>query len=112
MCEKLQIKRAAKITDASTNPRRLTQTQHTPQHDLHEQYLPTYPGIWKKHSDMASRKKNLCGLFGYDAYAVLDKATLEHCPKVKHAMGPGALLEQMKVCGADGPQSKDKRPEH
>ncbi|KAK9775302.1 putative Salicylate hydroxylase [Seiridium cardinale] len=70
--EKLRIKRAARIAEASVSSRWFTQMDDGPEQIKRDEWLLAHPGIWPGHINIRSRKEFLDELFGYDAYAVLD----------------------------------------
>ncbi|KAK9788191.1 putative FAD-binding domain-containing protein [Seiridium cardinale] len=70
--EKLRIKRAARIAEASVSSRWFTHMDDGPEQIKRDEWLLVHPGIWPGHINIRSRKEFLDELFGYDAYAVLD----------------------------------------
>jgi salicylate hydroxylase len=71
--EKLRIKRAAKVASASIESRYFTQMPDGEKQAERDAYLLSHPGIWKGHKNIRSQKEFLDELFGYDAFAELDK---------------------------------------
>lgn len=79
--ESLRIKRAAKVAAASISSRHFTQMDDGPAQEDRDRYLLDHPGIWKGHRNIRSQKEFLDELFGYDAYAELEKVSLKQPPK-------------------------------
>jgi salicylate hydroxylase len=71
--EKLRVKRAAKVATASIESRYFTQMPDGEKQAERDEYLLSHPGIWKGHRNIRSQKEFLDELFGYDAFAELDK---------------------------------------
>lgn len=71
--EKLRIGRTAMVAAASIDSRWFTQMEDGPEQEKRDEYLLSHPGIWPNHINIRSRKEFLDELFGYDAYAVLEK---------------------------------------
>ncbi|KAH8812785.1 hypothetical protein F5884DRAFT_316912 [Xylogone sp. PMI_703] len=71
--EQLRIKRTAKVANASIGSRYFTQMPDGEKQADRDQYLLSHPGIWEGHRNIRSQKEFLDELFGYDAYAELDK---------------------------------------
>jgi salicylate hydroxylase len=99
--EQLRIKRAAKVANASIESRYFTQMPDGEKQADRDEYLLSHPGIWKGHRNIRSQKEFLDELFGYDAYAELDKyiSELEH-ERQDGAEKPGfgkSTLEQVSL---------------
>ena len=75
--QKLRIKRAAHVAENSVSSRWFTQMEDGEEQRKRDEWLLAHPGIWKGHINIRSRKEFLDGLFGYDAYKVLDEALKE-----------------------------------
>ena len=75
--ENLRIKRAAHVAENSVDSRWFTQMEDGEEQRKRDEWLLAHPGIWQGHINIRSRKEFLDGLFGYDAYKVLDEALKE-----------------------------------
>lgn len=71
--EDIRIKRAAKVATASIESRYFTQMPDGEKQVERDEYLLSHPGIWEGHRNIRSQKEFLDELFGYDAFAELDK---------------------------------------
>jgi salicylate hydroxylase len=74
--EKLRLPRVTKVANESIDSRYFTQMPDGPEQKDRDEYLLAHPGIQVGHHNNRSRKEFLDELFGYDAYAVLEKAHL------------------------------------
>jgi salicylate hydroxylase len=70
--EKLRIKRAAMVAEASVSSRWFTQMDDGEAQRERDEWLLSHPGIWPGHINIRSRKEFLDDLFGYDAYQALE----------------------------------------
>lgn len=74
MYEELRIPRTAMVARNSIDSRWFTQMPDGKEQEARDEYLLSHPGIWAGHENIRSRKEFLDELFGYNAYAELDKA--------------------------------------
>jgi salicylate hydroxylase len=75
--EKLRLKRVTKVAGESINSRHFTQMPDGPKQQERDEYLLTHPGIQVGHQNNRSRKEFLDELFGYNAFEVLENASME-----------------------------------
>lgn len=81
--ESLRIKRSAKVATASIQSRYFTQMPDGEKQRERDEYLLSHPGIWEGHVNIRSRKEFLDELFGYDAYAQLERYFAEQDEQVE-----------------------------
>ncbi|KAK4690386.1 hypothetical protein P7C71_g6390, partial [Lecanoromycetidae sp. Uapishka_2] len=79
--ESLRLKRTAKVAAASISSRHFTQMDDGPAQMDRDKYLLEHPGIWEGHRNIRSQKEFLDELFGYNAYAELEKVSLKQSPR-------------------------------
>ncbi|RFU28497.1 hypothetical protein B7463_g7848, partial [Scytalidium lignicola] len=99
--EQLRIKRSAKVATASIGSRYFTQMPDGEKQAQRDEYLLSHPGIWKGHINIRSQKEFLDELFGYDAFAELDKYVAELESKKQDSVGGAgignSILEQVSL---------------
>ena len=104
--EKLRLKRSAKVAAASIDSRHFTQIEDGPAQEERDRYLLDHPGICKDHINIRSRKEFLDELFGYDAYAELEKACTKQQQQPKIVANNSTLQDELsrdvRVNGIDG----------
>lgn len=66
--EKLRIKRATRVAEASIDSRWFTQMEDGPEQEKRAEWLLAHPGIWEGHINIRRRKEFLDELFGYNAF--------------------------------------------
>jgi len=74
--EKLRLPRVTKVANESINSRYFTQMPDGPEQEERDEYLLSHPGIQVGHRNNRSREEFLNELFGYDAYKVLEAASI------------------------------------
>ena len=75
--ESLRLKRSAKVAAASISSRYFTQMDDGPAQEDRDKYLLEHPGIWDGHRNIRSQKEFLDELFGYNAYAEIEKGSVK-----------------------------------
>lgn len=74
--EKLRLPRVTKVANESIHSRYFTQMPDGPEQEERDGYLLSHPGIQVGHRNNRSRKEFLDELFGYDAYKVIETASI------------------------------------